>query len=130
MDRIKYTISGITRFLSISLFIDLGMFLLVSALCLFTDNCSGAQWSEYMFWLSMLVLIAGMPAVLASLSASRGYFDNPLTAGQDMLVAQTIIQSERRQLSKRTLYTLRMFSIGIIGIAISAFIDILTRTNP
>ena len=83
-----------------------------------------------MFWLSMLAMIAGMPAVLASLSSSRGYFDNPYTAGADMAVAGTIIQSERKELSKRTMYTLRMFSIGILGIAVSAFIELLTRTSP
>jgi hypothetical protein len=87
-------------------------------------------WSEYMFWLSMLALIAGMPAVIASLNTSRGYFDNPLTAGADLQVAGTIIKHERKELSKRTLYTLRMFSIGFLGIAVSAIIDVLTRTSP
>ena len=130
MARFKQIVSGITRFLLISLLIDLGMFLLVSAYCLTRDNITGEQWSEYMFWISMLALIAGMPAVLASLSSSRGYFDNPLTAGADMAVASTIIQSERRELSKRTMYTLRMFSIGIFGIAISALIEFLSRTSP
>ena len=130
MARFKQVVSSTARFLSISLLIDLGMFLIVSAFCLLGDSCSGESWSEYMFWLSMLAMIAGMPAVLASLSSSRGYFDNPYTAGADMAVAGTIIQSERKELSKRTVYTLRMFSIGIIGIAISAFIDLLSRTNP
>ena len=130
MDKVKRVISTITRFFLISLLIDLGMFLAVSAFCLLSKNCFGALWSEYMFWLSMLALIAGMPAVLASLSSSRGYFDNPMTAGADMAVAGTIIQSERREMSKRTIYTLRMFSIGFIGIIISAIIEVLTRTNP
>ncbi|TFG71941.1 MAG: hypothetical protein E4H27_03580 [Anaerolineales bacterium] len=87
-------------------------------------------WSEYMFWFSMLAFIAGMPAVVASMSSSRGYFDNPLTAGADLAAAKTIVQSERRDLSNRTMYTLRMFSIGILGITTSAVIDLLTRTTP
>lgn len=130
MERFKNSVSAVTRFLMISLLIVMGMYLLVSVYCLLNDNCTGETWSEYMFWLSMLAMIAGMPAILASLSSSRGYFDNPYTAGADMAVAGTIIQSERRELSKRTKYTLRMFSIGIIGIAVSAFIELLTRTSP
>lgn len=130
MESVKAIISGIARFLSISLLIVLGIFLLVSVFCFTRDTCTGVGWSEYMFWASMLALIAGMPAVVASMSSSRGYFDNPMTAGADLAVAKTIVQSERRDLSKRTMYTLRMFSIGIFGIAISAFIDILTRTKP
>jgi hypothetical protein len=129
MAKAKKIISDITRFLSISLLVDLGMFLLVSIFCLTRESCTGEQWSEYMFWASMLALIAGMPAVLASLSSSRGYFDNPMTAGADMAVAETIIKQERRELSKRTIYTLRMFSIGIMGITISAFIEYLTRPS-
>ena len=34
------------------------------------------------------------------MSSSRGYFDNPLTAGADLAAAKTIVQSERRDLSK------------------------------
>jgi hypothetical protein len=127
MVQFKRVVSSIARFLAISLLIDLGMFLVASILCLTNLNCTGEQWSEYMFWLSMIALVAGMPAVLASLSTSRGYFDNPMTAGADMQVAGTIIQHERRELSKRTVYTLRMFSIGILGIVISAMIDFLSR---
>ncbi len=130
MDRIKSTISGIARFLSFALLIDLGLFLLVSGYCLTGDSCTGVLWSEYMFWISMLALIAGMPAVIASMSSSRGYFDNPMTAGADLAVAKTIIESERRDLSNRTVYTIRMFTIGIIGMAISAIIDLMTRASP
>ena len=82
-----------------------------------------------MFWLSMLAMIGAMPAILASMNTSRGYFDNPYTAGADLAVASTIIKSERRGLNKRTAFMLRMLSIGIMGIVISAVIEILTRNS-
>ena len=130
MEKVKEIVSSTAKFLSVSLLIVLGMFTVVSVFCLTKDYCNGMIWSEYMFWISMLALIAGMPAVIASLNTSRGYFDNPLTAGADLQVAGTIIKHERRELSKRTVYTLRMFSIGFLGIAVSAIIDMLTRTSP
>ncbi len=130
MTRFKEAISGIAKFLCISLLIDLAMFLLASFLCFRGETCTSMAWSEFMFWFSMIAFIAGMPAVVASMSSSRGYFDNPLTAGADLAAAKTIVQSERRDLSKRTMYTLRMFSVGILGIATSAAIDFLTRPAP
>ena len=80
-----------------------------------------------MFWAGIIALITAMPAVLAGLNTSRGYFDNRLTAGMDMQVAQTIIQSERKGLDKRTAYALTAGAVGLIAILISALIDILTR---
>jgi len=83
-----------------------------------------------MFWLSFLAMVAAMPIILASMNTSRGYFDNPLTAGQDLKVAGTIIAHERKELSSRTLFMLRMLSTGATGMAISAAIDLMSRSRP
>ncbi|MDF1516093.1 MAG: hypothetical protein P1S60_19955 [Anaerolineae bacterium] len=130
MERIKEVVSGTAMFFAINLAINLGMYLLASGICLYSSSCTGVQWSEYMFWLSMLAMIAAMPIILASMNTSRGYFDNPLTAGQDMKVASTIIKHERRELSSRTVFMLRMLTTGATGMVISALIEILTRTTP
>ena len=79
------------------------------------------------FWAGILALVAAMPAVLAMLNTSRGYFDNPLTAGMDLQVAETIIKDGRKGLDKRTAFALKAGAVGAGAIAISALIDILTR---
>ena len=54
MTRFKEAISGIAKFLCISLLIDLGMFLLASLLCFRGETCTSMAWSEFMFWVSMI----------------------------------------------------------------------------
>ena len=127
MERIKALLISTVKFLGFTLLIDLGLFAIVSLSCLFGTRCTSLQWSERMFWAGMLAIVAAMPAVLAMLSTSQGYFDNPLTAGMDMQVAKTIIEDGRRGLSKRSKFAIRAASIGIGAIAISALIDVLTR---
>jgi hypothetical protein len=116
---------AVLRFLGISALIDVGLLILVSLSCLIWGPCSNAQYSERMFWVGLGGMIAAMPAVLAALGTSRGYYDNPFTAGIDAQVAQTIIKDGRRGLSKRTAFAWRMISIGAIGIGIAALIDTL-----
>lgn len=127
MEKVKKALASIGRFLGIVLLVDLGLFIVVSISCLFGTHCTNAAWSERMFWAGIIALITAMPAVLAGLNTSRGYFDNRLTAGMDMQVAQTIIQSERKGLDKRTAYALKAGAVGAGAIGISALIDILTR---
>lgn len=127
MEKVKKALVSIGRFLGIILLADIGLFVVVSVSCLFGTRCTGAVWSERMFWAGIIAMITAMPAVLAGLNTSRGYFDNRLTAGMDMQVAQTIIQSERRGLDKRTAYALKAGAVGAVAIGISALIDILTR---
>ncbi len=127
MEKVKKALVSIGRFLGIVLLVDLGLFIIVSISCLFGARCTNAAWSERMFWAGIIALITAMPAVLAGLNTSRGYFDNRLTAGMDLQVAQTIIQAERKGLDKRTAYALRAGAVGAGAIAISALIDILTR---
>ncbi len=127
VEKVKKVLVSIGRFLGIVLLVDLGLFIIVSISCLFGTGCTGATWSERMFWAGIIALVTAMPAVLAGLNTSRGYFDNRLTAGMDMQVAQTIIQSERKGLDKRTAYALKAGAVGAGAIAISALIDILTR---
>jgi len=127
VEKVKKALMTIGRFLGIVLLVDLGLFIIVSISCLFGTRCTNAVWSERMFWAGILALITAMPAVLAGLNTSRGYFDNRLTAGMDLQVAQTIIQSERKGLDKRTAYALKAGAVGVVAIAISALIDVLTR---
>ncbi len=127
MEKVKKALVSIGRFLVIVLLVDLGLFISVSISCLFGTRCTNAAWSERMFWVGIIALITAIPAVLAGLNTSRGYFDNRLTAGMDMQVAQTIIQSERKGLDKRTAYALKAGVVGAGAIGISALIDILTR---
>lgn len=127
MDKVKNALVAIGRFLGIVLLVDLGLFIVVSVSCLFGTRCTNAAWSERMFWAGILALVTAMPAVLAMLNTSRGYFDNPLTAGMDLQVAGTIVQDGRKQLDKRTAYALKAGAVGAGAIAISALIDILTR---
>jgi len=127
VEKVKKALVSIGRFLGIVLLVDLGLFSVVSISCLFGTRCTNVAWSERMFWAGIVTLLTAMPAVLAGLNTSRGYFDNRLTAGMDMQVAQTIIASERKGLDKRTAYALKAGAVGAGAIGISALIDILTR---
>jgi hypothetical protein len=127
VEKVKRALVSIVRFLGIVLLINLGLFIVVTISCQFGTRCTNAAWSERMFWAGIIALITAMPAVLAGLNTSRGYFDNRLTAGMDMQVAQTIIQAERKGLDKRTAFALKAGAVGAGAISISALIDILTR---
>lgn len=124
MKQIKQIALNTLRFLGISLLIDLGILALVT-LSLLIWPTNNAGYSERMFWSAFAAIIGGMPAVLAGLSTSQGYYNSPFTAGQDAKVALTIVEDGRRGLSGRARYAWRMFSIGIMGIGIAALIDIL-----
>lgn len=127
MERVKAFLIGAAKFLGFVLLIDLGIFAVVSLTCLLGTRCTNLQWSERMFWGGMLAMLSGMPAVLAAMNTSRGYFDNPMTMGMNLQVAETIIKDGRKGLGKRTRFALTAGTVGIIAIAISALIDILTR---
>ncbi|MFN2111144.1 MAG: hypothetical protein ACK2UI_15930 [Anaerolineae bacterium] len=127
MEKVKKVLISIGRFLGMVLLVDLGLFIVVSVSCLFGTRCTGSAWSERMFWAGILAMVTAMPAVLAMLNTSRGYFDNPLTAGMDLQVAGTIVRDGRKGLDKRTAYALKAGVVGAGAIAISALIDILTR---
>ena len=125
MAKVWQVVLGILRFLGISLLIDLGLLVLVSLSCLIWGPCANAQYSERMFWAGMAAMVAAMPAVLAALNTSRGYYNSPFTAGQDAKVALTIAKDGQQGLNKRTAYTWRMITIGMFGIGIAALIDVL-----
>lgn len=127
MDKLKQILLAVLRFIGLVLLIDLGLFILVSLSCLMGTRCTPLQWSGRMFWAGMLAMITGMPAVLAGLSTSQGYFDSPFTAGMDMQVAETIIKDGRRSLNKRSRFAITAGCVGVGAIAMSALIDILTR---
>jgi len=127
VEKVKKVLISIGRFLGMVLLVDLGLFIVVSVSCLFGTRCTGSAWSERMFWAGILAMVTAMPAVLAMLNTSRGYFDNPLTAGMDLQVAGTIVKDGRKGLDKRTAYALKAGVVGAGAIAISALIDILTR---
>ncbi len=127
MEKVKKALLSIGRFLGLILLVDLGLFIVVTISCQFGTRCTTLAWSERMFWAGILALVTAMPAVLAMLNTSRGYFDNPLTAGMDLQVAGTIVRDGRKGLDKRTAYALKAGVVGAGAIAISALIDILTR---
>jgi hypothetical protein len=127
MDKVKKALLSVGRFVGVILLIDLGLFIAVTISCQIGTRCTALAWSERMFWVGIGAIILGAPAVVAMLSTSRSFSINPMTAGMDNAIALDIIQSERRGMNKRVSYALRMGSIGIGCIAISALIDILTR---
>jgi len=127
MEKVKTTLIAVGKYVGVTLLVDLGLFAIVSLSCLFGTRCTGVQWSERMFWAGILAMLGAAPAVLAMLSTSQGYFDNPMTAGMDMQVAKTIIEDGRRGMSKRSKFSLRAASVGAGAIGISALIDILTK---
>jgi hypothetical protein len=127
VEKVKKVLVSIGRFLGLILLVDLGLFIVVSISCLFGTRCTGSAWSERMFWAGILAMVTAMPAVLAMLNTSRGYFSNPLTAGMDLQVAGTIVRDGRKGLDKRTAFALKAGAVGAGAIAISALIDILTR---
>lgn len=127
MEKMKSILVAIGRFVGTALAIDAGLFAVVTISCFIGTRCSSVAYSERMFWVGMAALIAAMPAVLASLSSNRGYFDNPFTAGADMQVAHTIIKDARRSMSKRATFALRMGIVGTVAIAISAVIEVMGR---
>lgn len=125
MEKVKGAAVAVLRFIGTTLLIDLGLLALVSISCLIGTRCTNVTYGERMFWVGMASLVAAMPAVLGSLSTSRGYYDSPFTAGMDAQVAHTIIKDGRLSLSRRSAFAWRAFSVGAVGIAISALIDIL-----
>jgi len=127
VEKVKNALLSIGRFFSIVLLVDLSLFTVISISCLIGTRCTNVAWSERMFWAGIIALVTAMPAVLAGLNTSRGYFDNPLTAGMDLQVAGTIVKDGRKGLDKRTAYALKAGTVGAGAIAISALIDILTR---
>jgi hypothetical protein len=129
MEKVKNVLVAMGRFVATALAIDAGLFVLVTISCFIGTRCTNIAYSERMFWVGMAALIAAMPAVLASLSSNRGYFDNPFTAGADMQVAHTIIKDARLSLNKRATFALRMAIIGTVAIAISAVIEIMGRSG-
>ena len=125
MEKVKAVVVATLRFIGITLLIDLGLFVLTSISCLIGTRCTNAVYGERMFWVGMASLIAAMPAVLGSLSTSRGYYNSPFTAGQDAKVSLTIVKDGRRSLDRRSAFAWRAFSVGAVAIAISALIDTL-----
>jgi hypothetical protein len=117
-------ILGVLRFLGISLAIAAGLFLLVTLSFVIWGPLTKDAYSERMFWVGFGATVCGMPAVLSSLGTNRGYYNSPFTAGLDAQVAHTIVKDGRRGLTKRTRFAWRMFSVGGLGIAFAALIDL------
>jgi hypothetical protein len=124
MKQVKQLVFAVVRFIGISFAAAVGLFILVTLSRLIWP-CDTAAYSERMFWAGFAALIAGMPAILAGLSTSTGYYNSPFTAGQDALVAHTIVADGRRSLSGRSRYAWRMLSIGAFGIGFAALISTL-----
>ncbi len=123
-EQVKRSVVAGMRFIGISFLAALGLFILVTLSRLIWPTDIGG-YSERMFWAAFAALIAGMPAVLAGLSTSQGYYNSPFTAGQDAKVSHTIIADGRRSMSGRTRYAWRMFTIGFFGLGFAALITIL-----
>jgi hypothetical protein len=125
MAQVKQSLLSGLRFLGISFLAATGLFILVTLSQFVWPFPDSGAYSERMFWAAFASLIAGMPAVLAGLSTSQGYYNSPFTAGQDAKVAHTIIADGRRSMTGRTLYAWRMFTIGFFGLGYAALITLL-----
>jgi len=107
--------------------IDLAAFGVATLSCQFGARCTTDQWSDRMFWLALIVMLAAAPVVFAALSTGRGYFNSPFTAGPDSAIAVDIINRERRELMGRMSYMATMLIAGAIAIGISALITYLGK---
>ena len=125
MRKVLFLLAGIVRFVAVSLAIDVGLFLIVTLTCVLGTPCNNVVYSERMFWVGMASLLIGMPAVFASLGSFQGQFGDPLLAGQQMKVAETVFKDARLHMSKRARFAWRMMTVGAGGIAIAALIDII-----
>jgi len=125
MEKVRAAGVAVLRFIGITLLIDLGLFVLVSLSCLLGTRCSNTQYSERMFWVGLVSMVAAMPAVLGALNTSRGYYSSPFTAGQDAKVAHTIIKDGRKSLDSRSAFMWRAITVGMVGIGLAALIDVL-----
>lgn len=127
MNQFKQILLKILRFLGIIVLADLGLFVVVSVWCLIGTRCTEIQWSERMFWAGLLVMMLSAPAMIATLGGGRGNFDNSMTAGMDMQIADAIIKDQRKSMDKRSQFALYAASIGVGGIVISALIEYFLR---
>jgi len=125
MGKVKAVAVAVLRFIGVSLAIALGLFAVVSVSCLIGTRCTNVAYSERMFWVSMAAFAVAMPGILSALGTHQGYYSDPMTAGMDAKVSRTIAEDGHLSLSKRTNLIVRAFSVGIMGIGISALIDVL-----
>ncbi len=125
MEKVARFLLALLRYFGTSLLVAVGLFVGVSLSCLVWGPCTSTVYSERMFWTGLAAIVVGMPAIFSALSVSRGYYDNPFTAGIDSQVADTIVKDGRLSLTKRSNFAWRMFTIGLFGIGFAALIDVL-----
>jgi hypothetical protein len=85
-------------------------------------------YSDRLFWAGITLIVLGGFAVVASLGSLKTVgTPSVLTAGADARNAQSRIQDHFNVNSKRTGFVMRMLLSGVLCIALSALIEVLTR---
>jgi len=119
---------GIWRFLRFVLIVVAVVFVVVGFSFLFWGEFSFQAYSGRLFWGGIAAILVGGFAVIASLgSYSTLGTPNVLTAPGDARVAHSRIVDHFKTNEKRYTFVFRMWAIGILCIAGSALVDILSR---
>ena len=93
-----------------------------------SEGFSVRAYSERLFWAGIALIAAGGIVVVASIgSFSTLGTPSVLTAGADARNAQSRIQDHFRVNSKRYGFVLRTLPSGILCIAISALLEVISR---
>jgi hypothetical protein len=93
-----------------------------------SDGFNVRTYSERLFWAGIALIAAGGIVVVASIgSFSTLGTPSVLTAGADARNAQSRIQDHFRVNSKRYGFVLRTLPSGILCIAISALLEVMSR---
>jgi hypothetical protein len=119
---------GTWRFVRFVLILTLAIVAGVAASFLIWGGFTFREYSSRLFWGGMGAVIVGAAAVWASLgSYSTLGTTNILTAPGDAPIATERIGEQIRMNAKRYRFTFRMAAVGIVCIALSAAIEVLSR---
>jgi hypothetical protein len=119
---------GIWRYVRFVLLITLAVAIVSAASFFIWGPFTFRDYSTRLFWAGIGAVIVGGMAIWAALgSYSTLGTPNVLTAPGDARIATWRIGEQIRMNAKRYGFTFRMAAVGIICIALSALIEILTR---
>ena len=119
---------GMWRYLRFVLLITLAIVLATALSFLIWGPFTFPEYSARLFWAGIGAVIVGGMAIWAALgSYSTLGTPNILTAPGDAPIATWRVGEQLRMNARRYGFTFRMAAVGIICIALSAFLEILTR---
>jgi hypothetical protein len=130
MDK-QETFSLIWRFVWPTLIIAAAATLLAGATFLIWGQLSDLSirsYSDRLFWAGIALIVVGGVAIVASIGSFRTLgTPSVFTAGADARNAQSRIQDHFNVNAKRYTFVLRFLASGVLCIAISALIEVLSR---